>query len=337
VRLLVIAVGAAIALAPAVAAAELDGDRVDRAMDKTLDEIYQRDLPGWDPGADEVWTGDFDGNGRRIYRRRVDPSQGGGSGGGSGGSGGSGDPYARDPWRDPGSGGSGGPWRDPSNGGSAGSGSDGGSAAPHDGVQRTRGGAPGDPRGRRRAQYERNQGGGGGGGAFGDLASMLLWGLLVVAIVLVIAIFVREMSGMKGKEEPVQKPGEEDDGGARLAAVIERPRDDADQLAHEGRFADAIHVLLLRTLHELASQSLVRVTPAMTSREVLARVPLLGDARDALAGLVTAVELTWFGDDVPGPDDYARCRQQFQVFATAYRRGAQVQPQALGAAGGAPA
>ena len=37
--------------------------------------------------------------------------------------------------------------------------------------------------------------------------------------------------------------------------MIERPRDDADQLAHEGRFADAIHILLLRTLHELASQN----------------------------------------------------------------------------------
>jgi hypothetical protein len=298
VRVLVFVVGAAIALAPAVAAAgEVDGERVDRAMDKTLDKLYQRDLPGWDPDADEVWTGDFDRDGRRIYRRRDDPRP---------------DPQG-DPWR----------------GGGSGS----GSAEPHGGVDRTRGGTPGDPRGRRRAQYERNQSGGGGGGAFGGVASMMLWGLLIVGVVLIVAILVREASGMKGKEEPIQKPGEDDADSARLAAVIERPRDDADVLASEGRFADAIHVLLLRTLHELASQSLVRVTPAMTSREVLARVPLLGDARDALAGLVTAVELTWFGDDVPGPGDYARCREQFQIFATAYRRGAQVQPQALGAAG----
>ena len=65
----------------------------------------------------------------------------------------------------------------------------------------------------------------------------------------------------------------------------------------------------------------MRVAPANTSREILARVPLLGDARTALAGLITAVEVTHFGDAEPSADDYGRCRQQFNIFATAFRAG----------------
>lgn len=156
-------------------------------------------------------------------------------------------------------------------------------------------------------------------GPLSDLASLLLWGLVgVAAIILGVAIY-REVGGYTGDDEAPPPRAEQD---LQLAAVIERPRDDADELAAQGRFADAIHTLLLRTLHELASQRLVRVTPSMTSREILGRVSLLGEAREALAGLIVAVEQTWFGDDVPQADDYQRCRAQFDRFAAAYRRDA---------------
>lgn len=156
-------------------------------------------------------------------------------------------------------------------------------------------------------------------GPLAELASFLLWGLVAVAAVILGVALYRQASGYVGDDAPAPERPATD---AQLAAVIERPRDDADELASQGRYADAIHILLLRTLHELASQHLVRVTPAMTSREILARVSLLGDAREALAGLIVAVEQTWFGDAVPTADDYARCRAQFDRFAAAYRRGA---------------
>jgi hypothetical protein len=158
-------------------------------------------------------------------------------------------------------------------------------------------------------------------GPLAGLATMLLWGLVIVAALLSAVAVYRHLAGYTADDEPERPPGRDE---LQLAAVIERPRDDADELAAQGRFADAIHTLLLRTLHELASQHLVRVTPAMTSREILARVSLLGEAREALAGLIVAVEQTWFGDDVPHGDDYQRCRAQFDRFAAAYRRGVTV-------------
>jgi hypothetical protein len=69
----------------------------------------------------------------------------------------------------------------------------------------------------------------------------------------------------------------------------------------------------------------------MTSREILARVPLLADARSALADLITAVEITHFGDELANADDYERCRQQFHLFAQAFRNLAPARLQAVAA------
>jgi hypothetical protein len=116
---------------------------------------------------------------------------------------------------------------------------------------------------------------------------------------------------------------------AAADAIIERPLGDADELAGRSEFAEAIHTLLLRTLQELVRSAAVRVAPATTSREILARVPLLADARSALAGLITAVEITHFGDEPANAADYDRCRQQFTVFAQVFRSRGQAGPQAV--------
>lgn len=157
-----------------------------------------------------------------------------------------------------------------------------------------------------------------GGGS--PLASTLMWGLAIVIGAIMVFWLVSELGRFAGDPEV---PLEDDDARQRLAAqvdaIIDRPLGDADELARRGDFAEAIHTLLLRTLQELARGAAVRIVPAMTSREVLARVPLLADARTALAGLITAVEITHFGDEPANAADYERCRQQFHVFATAFR------------------
>jgi hypothetical protein len=318
--------------------APIDGDRIDQTMERALDQVYQREMPGWDNrgGGFDLGGGTGgagrDPNGRGTGGAGRDPNpRGSGSGGGPTGGTGTGSGGVTPP--DLGSGGTTNP---------TGGGSDAWNPDDHDGVDRRPNAAPGDPRApRRRGGRDRNYSGDGDhdtgdSGAFGGVATALLWGLVIVVALLVIVFIVRQASSMTGEAEPVKTASDDDaEDPNRLAAVIERPRDDADQLAHEGRFAEAIHTLLLRTVHELASQNLVRVTPSMTSREVLAKVPMLGDARAALAGLVSAVELTWFGDDVPGAADYARCREQFELFAAAYRRGQQpgAQPAAPGILG----
>jgi hypothetical protein len=153
--------------------------------------------------------------------------------------------------------------------------------------------------------------------SFSTLMSMVLWGMVVVVGVLVVFWLISELSRYGG--DPELPAEEREDHKAVVDAIIERPLGDADELARRGLFAEAIHTLLLRTLQELVRTAAVRVAPAMTSREILARVPLLADARSAFAGLITAVEITHFGDAEASAADYERCRQQFHVFAAAFR------------------
>ena len=145
---------------------------------------------------------------------------------------------------------------------------------------------------------------------------MIVYGVLAVAIVMVLLWLVRDLrrgsdaEALAGEEVPQPTVDQ---------GVIERPVGDADELARAGRYADAIHTLYLRTLVELVRATRTRVPASLTSREILDRVPLVPAARAALYQLVSTVEVTYFGDEVPGAADYERCRGEFQRFAEAYR------------------
>ncbi|MBX3156518.1 MAG: DUF4129 domain-containing protein [Deltaproteobacteria bacterium] len=154
------------------------------------------------------------------------------------------------------------------------------------------------------------------------VVSMLMWGIIIVLAVVLAVWLASELARADGEAEAPEDDRAEAAIRAEVDKILERPLGDAEELARRGEFAEAIHTLLLRTLQELVRRAAVRVAPAMTSREILARVPLLADARDALAGLITAVEITHFGDEPANAADFERCRRQFQVFADALRSNA---------------
>lgn len=85
-------------------------------------------------------------------------------------------------------------------------------------------------------------------------------------------------------------------------------------LAAAGRFADAIHLLLLRTIEALAKAS-VSLPLSLTSREILAAVPFRPGAHDVLLGLVDAVEVSLFGGRPVGEAAFVDCRARFDRFA----------------------
>jgi hypothetical protein len=158
----------------------------------------------------------------------------------------------------------------------------------------------------------------GGAGALGAILSWLVWGAIGVGAVLLILLVVRELARHRRDRALPDEPAVAEEAVVPEAA-LDRPLDDADRLAREGRFAEAIHVLLLRTFEELARAAEVRIAPSLTSREILAKIPLRAGAREALGELAQVVELTWFGDDVPGEADWRRCRARFDAFVEVYQ------------------
>jgi len=111
------------------------------------------------------------------------------------------------------------------------------------------------------------------------------------------------------------------------AAVVDDPRTqrpvaipigDAEAFAARGSYGEAVHALLLRTLEALSRAA--RLSPALTSREIVTRVELSPRARLALRGLVYAVEVSRFGGAAPGEEEYRACRERFEEFLATYGR-----------------
>jgi hypothetical protein len=148
------------------------------------------------------------------------------------------------------------------------------------------------------------------------IAEVLVWGALGVTALLLLAWAVRAFTG-RGRRTALE---EAQGAAAPDASVLRGPLEEAEALAAKGLYAEAIHALLLRTLSTLVTVTKTVLPRALTSREILRRVPLEDRPRAALHDLVLAVEVSRFGGAQAGPDDYAVCLERFRQFAAAYGR-----------------
>lgn len=154
----------------------------------------------------------------------------------------------------------------------------------------------------------------------GGVLQVVVWAVVIIGVgILALWIAAEWQRGVADADAPTADDPRDER--AARTALVERPLGDADQLAARGEYAEAIHTLLLRTLQELAAGAAVKIERAHTSREILSQVPLRADAHAALATLIGTVETTHFGDEPASADDWARCRGQYQTFATAFRAG----------------
>ena len=90
-------------------------------------------------------------------------------------------------------------------------------------------------------------------------------------------------------EDIAESIGEAEAGVARARLA------DADALAAAGRFAEAVHLLLYRSVDDIEGRRPGLVRPAMTSRELAAAEDLPSVARHAFSRIARAVEISLFG------------------------------------------
>lgn len=146
----------------------------------------------------------------------------------------------------------------------------------------------------------------------GPLLKVLLYAGLAVVVGLLLLWLVQVLLSRRGTRD-VADGGEEGAAAPALDVRLEGP----DRLADAGRFAEAIHALLLETLAALSRAS--ALPPSFTSREILARARLPARAREALSGLVLAVEVSRFGGAEATAGDYRACLDRFEAFLASYR------------------
>jgi hypothetical protein len=89
----------------------------------------------------------------------------------------------------------------------------------------------------------------------------------------------------------------------------------ADRLAAEGQFAEALHLLLLHSIDYLKRHLGGVYGPSNTAREILHRSRLPDNGRQSLGAIVDAAEISYFGGRPVDGGIYATCRHHYQTFA----------------------
>jgi len=96
---------------------------------------------------------------------------------------------------------------------------------------------------------------------------------------------------------------------------------EADDVARRGQLAEAMHVLLLRSLNEVRRRLNVSFADSLTSREILEALSLPEIGKRALADIVRRVEQVYFGNREADADDYSACRGSYEQLLQAMRAG----------------
>lgn len=155
------------------------------------------------------------------------------------------------------------------------------------------------------------------------LAEMLFWGILAGVAALVL-FFVANLVLDLLKNRTALRRNREQAGPGTLRietpAAERRTADagtlaEADRLAAEGRFGEAIHLLLLVALERLRRELGPRVAPALTGREVLGLPALPTAAAEPLSRMVRLSEINHFGGRAAAEPDYVSCRADFLRFS----------------------
>ena len=146
---------------------------------------------------------------------------------------------------------------------------------------------------------------------FGALLGKVIFTVLLGVIgALIVSWIAREVVARRRRSAPL-KPVQlvvAAAGPARSPASF----DDAARLAGEGRYAEAVHALLLAAIRHFAERAKTPVQASRTSRELVGVLPLSPDAREAFAELVRTVELSLFGGGEVAAEDYERSRARFE-------------------------
>ncbi len=155
-----------------------------------------------------------------------------------------------------------------------------------------------------------------------ELAQAVLWGAVAVVLIILALQVYRNVEGRSrsrrfGRQEPdIQASGQ-----TGALARLDEAQLQADDLARQGLYSQAMHVLLLQTLNEMRRRLNVSFATSLTSREILFRLGLNPQGHAALADINGRVEFTHFGQYRAGSDDYLACRRSFEVLTGALGAG----------------
>ena len=147
--------------------------------------------------------------------------------------------------------------------------------------------------------------------------TILFWAVVVIGAATILLLIVRSLADFKWPWH--KRPSEE------VAAADWRPEEgqaralleEADSLAAQGRYDEAAHLLLFRSIEEIDTRRPDLVRPALTSRDIAVASAIPAEPRGAFSAIVMMVETSLFGGRRLGEGDWRECRSAYEKFAFA--------------------
>jgi hypothetical protein len=152
---------------------------------------------------------------------------------------------------------------------------------------------------------------------FGPIAPVLFWGLVAVIAGLILYYILREFTDFtfpwqrRKNDETVEDQWVPDAAPARALLA------EADGLAAEGRFAEAAHLLLLRSVEDIERRKPDILRPSSTAREIAVAQTLPDKARGTFGLIARHVEASLFGGRSLDAGGWDQCREAYGRFALA--------------------
>jgi hypothetical protein len=149
---------------------------------------------------------------------------------------------------------------------------------------------------------------------FGPVLQFVFWGGVALAAALVVWFVAHEALATRFRKaaKPAAPTDWRPEAGAALALL-----ESADRVAAEGRFGEAIHLLLFRSIEDLVGRRPGSVRPALTSRDIAGLEAMPPGPRRAFARIAERVERSFFGGREVDAADFAAARADYETFAFA--------------------
>ena len=150
-----------------------------------------------------------------------------------------------------------------------------------------------------------------------NLAKYIFFGIILCAAAYILYAILKEIIRIHNNKPPEEKPDiapaiplyQPD---AKTARIV---LGDAEELAKQGRFTEAVHTLLFRSIQDITDKRPRHVGPSLTSREISGLPILSQKARAGFSMITGLVEASFFGGNALGADDYAASKTAYKNFA----------------------
>jgi hypothetical protein len=154
--------------------------------------------------------------------------------------------------------------------------------------------------------------------SLGPLLEIAFWlavaGIVAFLLYLIVPRLIGVRWAIRFRGEKEERAG---DAWRPEAAEARELLGEADALAAAGRYSEAAHLILFRSIEDIDEKRPDLVRPALTSRDIAALEAIPGGPRSAFARIAMMVERSLFAQRPLGASDWNDCRAAYQQFAFA--------------------